>query len=556
MKKKGVFMIRYPRLLDSSLKEQCRLRPSRLQVTERLAPLSQAEMSLPEGEAAVSPGMFAELYDAFGSMGVFRIAQCSRTLGSAGGQTVTLEHGLATLGDDVLPGYTELGGAGMTTAAVLQRLLNRQSTQRWVLGDCEYTEEMAYSWENEDLLTAVLAVASPLPGHPVWCFDQSVTPWRLHLRKASEEICECRMSRGLKQVTVTYDRQNLCTRLYPLGYGEGADQLNIAGVNGGVPYLQADTAGEEGVVARVWTDTAITEASTLLAAAQRELEASCRPQITVEVTGSELASLTGESLDRLKVGRLCRIPLPGEKTPILQRIVTAHHPDVMNAPEQVRLTLSTPGQDASATLAALARKASVGENYSQGAPSEYSMLFGDNCDGEHPAVMRFFIDEDAIHVNSVQVRFSREAFRAYEKSTAAGGQIVASDDALAIGSAYMNSSKRVPVTDGYVTLTSAAIDHSHKGALKLAAHTHGMVYGIYEGETCESVAVTVDGNAVEEAEAASGSFDAIKYLKRDSRGRIRRGAWHEIRFTPSGLGRITANLHVRSFIRSTTGAGA
>ena len=549
-------MIRYPRLLDQTLHEQCRLRPSRLQVTERLAPLSGAEMTLPDGEATVSPGMFAELYDACGSMGIFRMAQCSRTLGASGGQTVTLEHGLATLGDDVLPGYTELGGTGMTTAAVLQHLLDCQTVKRWVLGECAYTEEMAYSWENENLLTAILSVASPLPGNPVWCFDQSVIPWRLHLRQASEEICECRMSRGLEKVTVTYDRQNLCTRLYPLGYGEGADQLNIAGVNGGMPYLQADTAGEEGLVTRVWTDTSITEASTLLAAAQRELEASCRPQITVEATGSELVSLTGESLDRLKVGKLCRIPLPGEETPILQRIITAHHPDVMNAPEQVRLTLSTPGQDVSSTLASLSRKTAVGETYSQGAASEYSMLFGDNCDGDHPAVMRFFIDEDAIHVNSVQVRFSREAFRAYEKSTAAGGQIVASDDALAIGSAYMNASKKVPVTDGYVTLTSAAIDHSHKGALRLAAHTHGMVYGIYEGETCASVTVTVDGNPVEEEEAASGSFDALKYLKRDSRGRIQRGAWHEVRFTPSGLGRITANLHVRSFIRSITGAGA
>ncbi len=548
-------MIRYPRLLNASLQEVCRLRPACLEVTERLAPLSGAEMTLPEGEAVIAPGMFAELYDAHGSLGIFRAERCSRTLGTQGGQTVTLEHGLATLGDEVLPGYTELGGSGMTTSAVLRQLLAHQETERWVLGDCEYEEALAYSWENENLLTALLAVASPLPGQPVWMFDQSVIPWRLHLRRASQEVCECRMSRGLEKVTLTYDRQNLCTRLYPLGYGEGADQLNIAGVNGGVPYLQADTAGEEGIITRVWTDTAITEASTLMAAAQRELAASCRPQITVEVTGSELAHLTGEGLDRLKVGRLCRIPLPEEGTVITQRIITAYHPDVMNAPEQVRLTLATPGQDASATLSALSRKASVGENYSQGAASEYSMLFGDNCDGDHPAVMRFFIDEDAIHVNSVRVRFSREAFRAYEKSTAAGGQVIASDDALAIGSAYMNAGKKVPVTDGYVTLTAAAIDHSHKGALRLAAHTHGMVYGIYEGERCDRVAVTVDGNAVGEEEAASGSFDALKYLKRDSRGRIQRGAWHEVRFIPSGMGRITANLHVRSFIRSTTGAG-
>ncbi len=546
--------IRLPRLMDASMREIARLHPSKLQVTQNLTPLSSAVIELPEGETIAEVGQYAELYGAFGSMGIFRITETEHRVGDASGQTLYLTHGLATLSDDVLPGYTELGGSDMTTSQVLERLLSCQAGQRWTLGDCEYAENFSYSWENENLLTAILSVAQVLPDDPVWDFDQSATPWRLHLRRASVQVCECRMGRGLKSVSVTENRSQMCTRLYPLGYGEGADQMHIGSVNRGVKYLQADTAEKYGIISGVWTDTSITEPATLMAAGKRVLEKNCQPAITVEVEGAELASGTGEPLDRLQVGRLCRIPLPEENMTVLQRIISAVYEDVLNAPEKVRLTLSTAQTDTSAALATLQRKSKVGETYSQGAASEYSIHFGDNCDEEHPAVLRFFIDEDAIHVNSVKVRFSREAFRAYEKATASGGQVAASDEVLAIGSAYMNSSKRIPVSDGYVTLTASAIDHSHRGALKLAAHTHRMVYGIYEGETCESVTVTVDGNSVPAESIVSGSFDAAGYLAKDSRGRIRRGAWHEVVFTPSGLGRIEADMHVRTFIRSLTGA--
>ena len=547
--------IRLPRLLDASLQEVTRLTPSRLQVTQHLTPLSSAVMELPEGETIASVGQYAEIFGAFGSMGIFRVTEAEHRRGADAGQTLYLTHGLTTLSDDVLPGYTELGGGEMTTSQVLERLLACQSDRRWILGDCDYAEQFAYSWENENLLTAVLSVAQVLPDNPVWDFDQSQTPWRLHLRRASQEVCECRMGRGLQSISVTENREDLCTRLYPLGYGEGADQLNIAGVNGGVTYLQADTAEKYGVISCVWTDTSITEPATLLAAGKQVLEKNCRPAVTVEIEGVELAASTGETLDRLQVGRLCRIPLPREGFTVLQRIISARYIDVLNAPEQVTLTLSAYATDASSAIASLQRKSTVGETYSQGAASEYSIHFGDNCDEEHPAVLRFFLDQDAIHVNSVKVRFSREAFRAYEKATASGGQVAASDDVLAIGSAYMNSSKRIPVSDGYVTLTASAIDHSHHGALKLAAHTHRMVYGIYEGDKCESVTVTVDGNSVPAESTSSGSFDAASYLSKDATGRIRRGAWHEVVFTPSGLGRIEADMHVRTFIRSLTGAG-
>ena len=535
-------------------REVARLRPEKLALTMRMTPLSTAEMILPEGETTLSVGMLAEVYDAEGSAGIFRVTEVERRAGEGSGQTARLEHALCTLEDDVMPGYVELGGKGVNTREVLERLLSRQTEKRWTLGTCEYAAEFAYSWENENLLRALLSVTQVLEGTPMWTFDQSVTPWLLNLKKAGDaDGCECRQSRNLNKLKVTVNANELCTRIYPLGYGEGADQLHIGSVNGGVRYLEAASAKKWGVAAKVYAETSITEAETLKAAAQRVLEATCEPTVTVEADAAELYKLTGEATDRFRVGQKCRIPLPEWETVVEERVVEIHYADVIGAPEKAKLVLANRANGAAEALARLSRKASIGEIYSQGAASEYSVHFGDNFDPEHPAKLRFFIDKDAIHVNRVSVRFDMEPFRAYEKATAAGGRVIASDDYLAIGPTYMNGSKSVPVVDGRVTITANAIDHSHTGALRIPPHSHGIAYGIYEGEKAQKVTVEVDGVRVPAAAIENGAFDAAEYLEKEN-GRIRRGAWHCITFTPDGLGRMVVDVHVRTFIRSLTGA--
>ena len=71
---------------------------------------------------------------------------------------------------------------------------------------------------------------------------------------------------------VYISRTNLCTRIYPKGYGEGDNQLTIASVNGGVDYLDADTQGTYGIVARQYVDTTFTNPSLLLAVATKILQ--------------------------------------------------------------------------------------------------------------------------------------------------------------------------------------------------------------------------------------------------------------------------------------------
>lgn len=56
-------MTRLPRLLDSAMKERCRLRPERVRLVLNLMPLSAAMLVLPPGEEKIVPGDFMELYE-------------------------------------------------------------------------------------------------------------------------------------------------------------------------------------------------------------------------------------------------------------------------------------------------------------------------------------------------------------------------------------------------------------------------------------------------------------------------------------------------------------
>ena len=95
--------------------------------------------------------------------------------------------------------------------------------------------------------------------------------------------------------------------------------------------------------------------------------------------------------------------------------------------------------------------------------------------------------------------------------------------------------------------------HGLRSPGQLAAHTHPIEYGIYEGGTASALAVSVDGNAVPSSALQGGEFDAAGYLSRDADGRIERGAWHTVAFTPDAMTRITASVYVRTFLRSLSG---
>lgn len=94
-------------------------------------------------------------------------------------------------------------------------------------------------------------------------------------------------------------------------------------------------------------------------------------------------------------------------------------------------------------------------------------------------------------------------------------------------------------------------DHSH--TVTIQEHTHEIIYGIYEGSTAKSVSINVDGTDIPAADLSPDEMDIVKYLSKDSNGKIQRGTWHEIKIIPDGLSRIEANLFVQTFVTSYSG---
>lgn len=600
--------IRLPRLLNATMGEVRRLRPIKLGYGLNLFPLSTAEMTLPL-EDGVIVGDFVEIYDTAGSLDKFRVNETEAGYGRGGIMRVRLEHALTTLSDGVIFGYREFGGTGVPLRTVLLALLAMQPKQMWVLGACEFDTQFQYSFENENLLIGILSLAEPLLEEYQWTYDTSVFPWVLNLVKApAGDMSEMRLSRNVDTARVTIDRTDLCTRMYPLGYGEGVNQLTIASVNGGKKYLDADTIGAWGVVADTYTETSVTEAATLKAMAQSVLEKVKNPTVTVEVNGRDLYSLTGQSMDKFYIGRLCRVCLPDYGVTLNERVVTIQKRDVYGDNTNVTVTLANKNRDSVSELARLSRKAAIGELYSQGSTNQYAVHFSDNADGSNPAEMSFYVDPNAVWINAVMCRFKLEAFRAYSKGAASGGGSAQTSGSGGGGTRTSSSGGggtsgggnyepgggnytgpaawTTNASSGYTlydsttgtshrhqlpthdhNLNTALSQHTHNvsshthtvdlpthtHSVDIPNHTHNIEYGIYRGGRAESVTIQVDGNNVPGSAITNGQFDAVPYLSKDAAGKITRGTWHTIRITPDALTRIVADLHVKTFIRSISG---
>ena len=199
----------------------------------------------------------------------------------------------------------------------------------WQAGMGAASAGLGYVFEQENLLEAVLRIPSGLTGSWRWQTDQTALPWKLSLQPMSDEIaCEMRLRRNLTGLRVSVNRDELCTVMVPLG----KDGLTIAEVNGGSDSLIAESAATWGRVERIYRDAREDDPAALKAAAQRALSHLCAPLVTVEAEGLALKHLTGEAMDGLHLGDVCRVALPETGETLLERIVSLRWEDVLHAP--------------------------------------------------------------------------------------------------------------------------------------------------------------------------------------------------------------------------------
>jgi phage minor structural protein len=536
-----------------------------------------AQFSLPADDpknAECLPFRFVEIYDAGERVDLFRIIP-TRSVKNESDFTVTYtcEHVLATLLDDILFQYHQT--TGYTPTQNISYILGYQSVARWQVGTVSFTSAYDYKWENENLLSSLFSLPKAYTGEYQWTWDTTTTLWTLNLIVPSATATARIMYRkNLIGITKEEDPSYIVTRVYPLGYGEGVNQLTIKSVNSGIAYLDASTIGTYGVIAATYVDKAEESAATLMAKAAAWLETVKTPRVAYTVDGADIYAITGETLDRFRDPGILVMVQDADIGEFTARIVSVSKGDLWGEPGNISLEISNKTLDIADTTTSLLKRQHVNDVYAQGATNLDSHDFADNCDPDNPAIVKFYVPEETVRVNKLLLSYEASQFRAYSKATLGGGAATLTSGVSAWfsdpgatsgyevtdtipshdhgGSTGTTSGHSHSIgNDGAHTHVIEDVDHNHE--VELPDHIHDIDYGIYLGPEPTAVSIKVDGNTVTGQTATSGDdIDIIPFLDKDGDGKITRG-WHEIEITPDDLGRLVVSVIVQLFVQSRGG---
>lgn len=337
--------------------------------------------------------------------------------------TYRLVGAQATLLDDMLIGHHELGGEGLDTRWVIEYILARQTVRRWVLGDCDFADEYLYNFEDVSLLEAIMSLGQLIVEDYAFEFDASgQPPWTMHLRRLSAEPRSVvAIGRNAQGISRQVDGRHV-TRLVGRGYGEGDNQLTIAGVNGGLDYLDADTIEDDyDVRVGVHVDRRQTDPQTLKARMAAILEESKRPRVSYEASALDLYRATGERWDLHAVGDMTMVYDEALGCVVRVRLREREKRDIDGDPGSVSLVLDSSVRDVADELNEVLDKIGVQELYAQGATNLYSMQISDSADADHPLVMRYYVPGNVLRINACLLQWRLERFRSYATLAAAGG---------------------------------------------------------------------------------------------------------------------------------------
>ena len=334
--------------------------------------------------------------------------------------TYECEHVITTLCDSIMFGSFQYGGASVHTRATITWLLSQQKTQNWVLDQCDFDRKFEYLWEQENILNALYSIPKEFASPYKWVFNTTVYPWKLSLKAINTSVNPefyLRAKSNILSSGTDADYANICTRIYPLGYGEGVNQLNIKDVNNGVAYLQSPAAytNKYGIVEKVLVDRRFENAESLKAYAQSMLDLYQEPSMSRSFDVTDLYQLTNQSWDQAEVGKICRMT---------QDNTTAYITKCRwqrDKAGDLQIDLSTKATDIASNVADLADRIRIESVYAQGATQLYQHSKDANATPSKGMVMSLYFPAEMRQINKVLLRLKLNRFRSYSQTTDAGG---------------------------------------------------------------------------------------------------------------------------------------
>lgn len=509
---------------------------------------------------------------------------------------ISCEHVVSKLADTVMPGYHVIGNIGIYTADVIRYVLSFQ--EDWVLEECDFERQFEYGWENENCLNALWSIPNRFTEPYIWLMNTDVYPYRISLKRidaSAEPKLFIRGGYNLMQLEDTENGQGIVTRIYPLGYGEGVNQLTIKSVNGGVEYLQSPEEYIEkyGIIERYLVDRRYEDAQSLMEYAQAVLEELQEPKRSAAVHITDIYQKSGVEYDRVELGRIVKIVEDDEDMDGLKSYITSiqRRYDVAG---EISVTIANRPNDIASSIADLADRQRIETVYSQGATQIYAQSVQANASAEKGAILRFYIPNDMRIVNFVNAKITLDRFRSYSKATGGGGSgsqtstsggaststsgassTTTTSTADAVISAFQLTVANLDPGSSYGTITNNSAYHQHVYAPNLPGHQHNMAHthqvstpdhkhsfnlpnhvhdieqGIFEFGSASTADIYINGT-LQGSMGKDLEMDISEYLLNDKR-ELPRGSWLSVEVRPNDLAYITIDLVIKGFVQSRGG---
>lgn len=374
------------------------------------------------------PFNFVEIYDDTQRVELFRIMPSTLSRNSQGDINYQCEHVLATLLDDVLFKYHQIGNIGVGTQTVLRYILDRQIEKKWQLGVCDFDRRFEYKWENENLLAALFSVPQCFDEQYRWEFDTTGSVWRIHLKRLSQEVkADVIYKKNMTSIQKEVDPTTVVTRLYCLGYGEGDNQLGIESVNNGIPYIESNgQTTTYGIKSSILVDKRFESPETLKAYGQALLNQLKYPYKSYTTKAVDLYRKDNKKYSKFIPGDIVRIIDKEDDIKEDLPIVKVSKSDIIGNPGDIEIQIANKTRDVAGSISELADRARINEVYAQGATNQMIIPYADNADNQNHSVIRIYIPDTMARINKCILNYQLEAFRAYSKAIGGGGASVTS----------------------------------------------------------------------------------------------------------------------------------
>ena len=420
---------------DTGLKKTAVLQNAfRITETQELNKIYQLDFSIPTTDAKTKY-ILPFHYVRYGEKGqLYRIIKINYEDSDTSILNVSCEHVIALLCDELMFGAIQYGGGTIRTSGVISYLLDRQETKNWELKDCDFDRKFEYLWEQENILNALYSIPKEFVKAYKWTFDTTGYPWEISLKKieAAHPEFYIRAKRNLLSSGSDQDYTGVCTRIYPLGYGEGVNQLTIKdarvnrntgevdtvnGVKYGKTYIESpqQIIAQYGIKEKVLVDRRFENAESLYTYGKTVLEGLQTPSMARSFDVVDLYPFTSQDIDRAEVGKICK--MTGDDT-IAYITKTIR---VLDDPGNLQIELSTKATDVVSTIADLADRVRIESVYAQGATQLYQHSKDANATPQKGMVMSLYFPSEMRQINKVLMRLKLGQFRSYSQTTSSNG---------------------------------------------------------------------------------------------------------------------------------------